>query len=148
MKREFNFHNIDVEVGDKEVKYVSKKATNGERRMLGSMVTHIKHIMAGVMEDYVYKLEVCNVHFPMTVSVEGDKMKIKNFFGEKVDRSSKISDNVDVKVNGSEIVVSSFDKEAAGQTAANMEKATKITNRDRRIFQDGIFITEKPGRNI
>jgi large subunit ribosomal protein L6 len=82
----------------------------------------------------------------MTVKIEGDKFKIKNFLGEKIERTAMICPNTKVSIKGNIVEVSSVDIEKAGQTAANIEIATKIRNRDRRVFQDGIFITEKPGR--
>ena len=90
----------------------------------------------------------CNVHFPMNVKAEKGKLIVKSFLGETTDRIAKILEGVKVEVKGNQVVVSGFNKETAGQTAANIEKATRLTGRDRRIFQDGIFITEKCGRVI
>jgi len=81
----------------------------------------------------------------MTLKLEGDKLKISNFLGEKISRVAQVLPNVEVEIKGNEITISSHNKESAGQTAANFEKATKVKGRDRRIFQDGIFITHKPG---
>jgi len=116
--------------------------------MIGTIWAHLKNMVKGVGEDYVYTLEVANVHFPMNVKAEGDKVTIKSFLGETTVRESRIMPNSKVDIKGSTITVTSHDIEAAGQTAANLEKATRLTGRDRRIFQDGIFITEKPGRKI
>lgn len=124
----------------------SDKATKRELKLVNSIIAHIHNMISGLEEEFVYKLEVCNVHFPMVVKVDGDDIKIKNFLGEKIDRHAKILPNVKVKVSGNNIEVSSPDVEAAGQTAARIEIATKIRNRDRRVFQDGIFITSKPDR--
>ncbi|MMZ70429.1 50S ribosomal protein L6P [compost metagenome] len=48
-----------------------------------------------------------------------------------------------VTVKGSDVIVEGIDIEAVGQTAANIERATKITGFDRRKFMDGIYIYEK-----
>ncbi|MFH0936330.1 MAG: 50S ribosomal protein L6 [Candidatus Woesearchaeota archaeon] len=84
----------------------------------------------------------------MNVSIKENNIIINNFLGEKIPRKAKILPNVKVDIQGDIIVLESNNKESAGQTAANIEQATRITNRDRRIFQDGIFITEKAGKSI
>ena len=84
----------------------------------------------------------------MNVSISGQELIIKNFLGESVPRKVTILPGADVKVNGTEIIVSGSDKEVAGQTAARIENLCRITNRDRRIFQDGCYIIEKAGKSI
>jgi large subunit ribosomal protein L6 len=49
-----------------------------------------------------------------------------------------------VEIRGQEVIVEGIDKEECGQTAANLEQATKIKDKDPRVFQDGIYIVEKP----
>jgi large subunit ribosomal protein L6 len=50
---------------------------------------------------------------------------------------------VKVTVKDRDIIVEGADLEAVAQTAANIEKATKIKDKDRRIFVDGIYIYKK-----
>ncbi|MCK5449828.1 50S ribosomal protein L6 [Candidatus Pacearchaeota archaeon] len=146
--KKFDIGKVLLEVSDNKVTISAKGATRRESKMIGTIWACIKNMIKGIEEDFVYNLEICNIHFPMNVKQEGDEIIIKSFLGETVKRVSKILPKVSVDIKGSNITVSSCDIEAAGQTAANLEKATRLTGRDRRIFQDGIFITEKPGRKI
>ena len=84
----------------------------------------------------------------MNVSINNEELIVKNFLGEKAPRILKIKPGVTAKVEGSDIIIESTNKELAGQAAADIEQLTRITNKDRRIFQDGIYITEKDGKKI
>ena len=137
---------VDVKVDGNVITFSAKAGNKNQFKTINSFAICTKNMFNGLDKEYVYNLEACNVHFPMSLKIEGSRLKIDNFLGEKVPRYSDILPNVKVDIKGVIITISSFDKEAAGQTAANMEKATKITKRDRRVFQDGIFITEKPSR--
>jgi len=148
-KKTFNLPNtIKIIKDNKNLKISAKKSTKRESKLIGTSVAHIENMINGMNEDFEYKLEICNIHFPMNVKIEGNKMIIKNFLGEKVDRFAKILPGVKVEVKANKVNISSHNREAAGQTAANVETATKVKGRDRRIFQDGIFLTEKCGRKI
>lgn len=147
-KRTFNPYKIIFEKKGDQIIIGSKKATKMEKKRINTITAHIKNMIRGVKEKFEYKLKVCFSHFPITVKVEGDEAIINNFLGGKIPKKLKIPKEVDVKIDRDIITVKSFDKELAGQTAANFETITKIKMRDRRIFQDGIFITEKNGRAI
>lgn len=123
-----------------------KKATKNEKKMIETIKAHIKNMILGLGKNFVYKLKICAVHFPMAVSIDKEKKEllIKNFLGEVKPRTAKILEGAEVKIDKDVIIIESHDTEIAGQTAANIEKATRVRNRDRRIFQDGIFITDKP----
>lgn len=146
--RKFDIGKIKASIKDNNIILTAKGATRRESKMIGTIWAHLKNMVKGFNENFVYELEICNVHFPMNVKMDGNKIIIKSFLGENTERISKILPNVNVDIKGNKITVSSNDIEAAGQTAANLEKATRLTGRDRRIFQDGIFITAKPGRII
>ena len=146
--KEIDKPGIKIHVKDGKIIIECKGAHREDNAFIKSLAAHLSNIFDGLHKPFVYELEICNVHFPMTAKVEGSKLIISNFLGEKEKRTANVLENVKVDIKGQKITVSSSDKAAAGQTAANIEKATKITKRDRRVFQDGIFITSKPGESI
>lgn len=135
---------VKIELADGEIKISREKSNKKNIAVIAALAAHLRNMIKGATGKFVYKLEICHVHFPMVVKVEGNKVVISNFLGEKKNRSAEIIDGVKVEVKGNEIIVSGNDIEKAGQTAANIEKATRVSKRDRRVFQDGCFITEKP----
>ena len=148
IKRIFNTNKIILEKKDNKISVGNKKATKSEKKMINTIISHVKNMIKGVQDKFEYKLKVCSSHFPISVEFKENEAIIKNFLGEKIPRKSKILEKVEIKIDNDIITVSSFDKELAGQTAANLEKATRIKTRDRRIFQDGIFIINKAGKKI
>tara|TARA_Y100000310_G_scaffold278642_1_gene297209 strand:+ start:24484 stop:25026 length:543 start_codon:yes stop_codon:yes gene_type:complete len=124
------------------------KATKREKTLIGAFESHIKNMVKGVQEPFVYNMKICSGHFPMNVQMSNQELIVKNFLGEAVPRKVTICAGAEVKVKGDQIVITSPDKEAAGQTAAKIESLCRITNRDRRIFQDGLYITNKAGKKL
>lgn len=147
-KRKFDVKKFTLEMEGNKIKVGSKKASKNEKRMINTIASHIRNMVKGMTEVYEYKLKVAYSHFPMNVEIKDKEAIIKNFLGEKIPRKLKLLDGANVKLDKDIITVTSFDKEIAGQTAANFEKATRIRGKDRRVFQDGIFITSKAGKEI
>ena len=114
-----------------------------KRALVGTIAAHIRNMIRGVKGGYRYKLKIIYAHFPMKVEVQGDKVVISNFLGEKAPRIAKILPGVTVRIEGQDVIVEGIDVEAVAQTAANIELATKVKDKDRRKFMDGIYIYEK-----
>lgn len=147
-KRTFNLAGLVFEKEGNNILIGHKKSTKNEKKMINTIAAHIRNMIKGVQKKFEYKLKVVFSHFPITVEVKGQDVLIKNFLGEKTPRKTKVPEGVDVNVDKDIITIDSADKELAGKAAANFETATRIRNRDRRIFQDGIFITSKAGREM
>ena len=147
-ERAFMINSLEFEKKDNKIIIGHKKATKKEKKLMNTLASHIRNMIIGVQKKFEYKLKVGFSHFPIKVELKEKEALIKNFLGEKIDRKSKIYNGVDVKIDKDIITVSSVDKESAGQVAANFEIATKIKGRDKRIFQDGIFIINKAGKEI
>lgn len=114
------------------------------KALVGTIASHVRNMIKGVTEGYRYKLKIVYSHFPINVKVVGREVIIENFLGEKAPRKAKIiGEDVKVSVQGDDVIVEGINIENVGQTAANIELATKIKGYDPRIFMDGIYIYER-----
>jgi len=139
---------VKINNENKEIVISSKKATKREKKLVYSFKAHLNNMIKGVLEPWVYKMKICTGHFPMNVSMQDDKLVVKNFLGEKFPRTLKIKQGANVSVKDKDVVVESCDKELAGNVASDIELLLTIKGRDLRKFQDGIYIVSKAGKEV
>ncbi|WP_330632320.1 50S ribosomal protein L6 [Halocatena halophila] len=140
------YPDVRVTVEDDTVRVETDEDDAKTHSTVGTFESHIRNMIHGVTEGWTYEMEVLYSHFPMQVSVEGDDVVISNFLGERADRRTPIHGDTDVSVDGESVTLSGPDIEAVGQTAADIEQLTRVTDKDPRVFQDGVYITQKPNR--
>ncbi|MDD5416368.1 MAG: 50S ribosomal protein L6 [Candidatus Aenigmarchaeota archaeon] len=134
---------IKIEKNGNEVKVSTTSDKRKVKAVVGTMIAYMKAMSAGVTEGYTYTMKIVYMHFPFTVKVSGKEVTVANFLGGKAVRKAKIVGETKVDIKGEDIFVSGINREEVGQTCGNLERATKIKNRDRRVFQDGIFLFTK-----
>lgn len=145
--RNFDLRRIKVIKNGKKVAVSCEYPRIKDKAMVGTIESHILNMFHGVLEGYEYKMKIVYSHFPIKVTVKGPTFVIENFLGERHPRKAKIVGDTKVVVKGDEVSLSGINIEDIGQTAANIELATKIRGFDPRVFQDGIYITHKGWRN-
>ena len=152
-KREFNLDNFSMKKEGNKIVIGNKKSTKNEKKLINTTASHLRNMIKGVQEKFEYNLLVCYSHFPISVEIKGNEATVKNFLGEKISRKVKLPEGIEIEVGKDSdkkipITIKSVNRESAGQAAANLERSTRISLRDRRVFQDGIFITNKAGREL
>ncbi len=116
------------------------------RATVGTFESHVANMIHGVTEGWEYTMEVFYSHFPMQVSVQGEEVVIENFLGERAPRRTPIRGDTEVSVDGEVLTIAGPSIEDVGQTAADIEQLTRVSGKDTRVFQDGVYITETPAR--
>jgi large subunit ribosomal protein L6 len=111
--------------------------------IINTVMSLISNMVTGVTKGYTYRLKIVYAHFPISVKTKGDQVLVENFVGERSPRVARIIGDCKVTVEGDDVVVKGISVEEVGQTAANMELATRIKKKDQRIFLDGIYLYQK-----
>ncbi|MFQ6085352.1 MAG: 50S ribosomal protein L6 [Candidatus Bathyarchaeia archaeon] len=141
--RDFSKMPVNIEGGRRAFRVWAEFPKKREAAIVKAVCSHLRGMFRGVTEGFTYKLKIVHVYFPMTVRVEGGRVVIENFCGERKPRVAKIVGDVKVEVQKDDIIVRGTNVEDVGQTAANIEQATKVKQKDPRIFLDGIYVYEK-----
>jgi len=141
LTRNLRYPQITVSVEDGEIVVGTMSRRRKITAMVGTIEAHIRNMITGVTEGFEYRMKVVYSHFPIQLKLGDEELEIKNFLGEKQPRTARIGKGVTVKIENDELILTGIDKEELGNTAANIEQATRVTNRRR----DEVWLTKQDG---
>ena len=141
--REMYYPNVSIAVAGTEFVVTTASERKKLLAVCGTFAAHVQNMCRGVTKGYQYRMRVVYSHFPIQLKLAGDRIEVGNFLGEKRSRYARIERDVKVALGSDEVTITGIDKEAVGKTAANIEHATRIRERDPRVFQDGVYIVER-----
>ena len=143
LTRDFSHTPISVYLEGKIITIQANWPRKREAALVGTVCSHIQNMITGVTKGYTYKLKIVFSHFPISVKVKEKTVVIENFIGERSPRVAKMMGDTRVSVNGEDVVIHGINVEDVSQTAANIEKATKVKRKDHRVFLDGIYVYDR-----
>ncbi len=143
LTRDFSHASISIELHGKTIRIWAEWPRKKEAALVSTICSHIQNMIIGVMKGFTYKLKIVFSHFPISAKVKNKNVLIENFTGERSSRKAKIMGDTQVKVQSEDIIIQGINLEDVGQTAANMEQATKVKKKDPRVFLDGIYVYER-----
>ncbi len=142
-RKDFDKVNVNIGVQGSRVVVSPFSTKKKDNVIINTALSHVNNMISGVTKGYTYRLKVVYAHFPISVKTKGNQILVENFVGERSPRVARIVGDCQVTIEGDDIIVKGVSVEDVGQTAANVELATKIRRKDQRIFLDGIYIYQK-----
>lgn len=136
-----------------EKNYVQVALWFANRKQLACVRTvcsHVENMIIGVTRGYLYKMRFVYSHFPINVATNAGYVEIRNFLGERRVRKVKLPEGVTYERSDDtkdEILLSGNDITQVSLTAAKIQQATNVRNKDLRKFLDGIYVSEKGPRD-
>jgi large subunit ribosomal protein L6 len=146
LSKDFSHTGLRLIMEGGTLRIVCFKKGKRSKAIAGTVAKTVRSMIEGVLHGYIVKLKIVYSHFPVTVKYDKSRglVSIHNFLGEKSPRVFKIPfENIEVQVSGQDITVTGLDKNEVAQVAAMFELATKIKDKDPRIYLDGIYVVEK-----
>jgi large subunit ribosomal protein L9e len=121
-------------------------ATRQQLACVRTVCSHLDNLFVGVTRGFLYKMRFVYSHFPINVSLTGNTVEIRNFLGEKRVRKVELLPGVNYVRTANvkdQIELSGIDIAAVSLTAARIQQATNVRNKDLRKFLDGIYVSDK-----
>lgn len=140
-KRIFDSPYAIVSISGNKVTVKNQKDNRRGKRVFETYAAHLMNMIKGVTKGFRYELQVVQGHFPTKVNVKGNQILIENFLGEKTPRVVIASPGVKARTaDGKVVFIEGADIEDVSHVAQAMETKTKIKSKDRRVFQDGVYL--------
>ncbi len=143
LTRDFSKSPISLQLDGRKIIVQASWPRKKEAALVGTVAAIVQNMIRGVTKGFTYKLKIVFSHFPISVKVKENTVSIENFTGERSPRLTRIIGDVKVTVKEDDVLVQGISLEEVSQTAANIERATKVKSKDPRVFLDGIFVYEK-----
>lgn len=143
LERTFPEPYAHLRIEGNEVVASTDLARKKARALVGTIIAHIRNMLIGVQYGYEYQLKIVFSHFPMSVDIKGREVFIKNLIGERGIRKAKLIGEVEAKATEDDVIISGINLEHVSQSAANIQNATRLRGKDRRVFLDGIYVLKK-----
>jgi len=140
--RRFNGALLSVSKHDNKIHIAQSNRRNLARKSafaVGTLAKELSNDMKGVQNYFEIRMETVFMHFPIILEAKGNTFTIKNIFGERKPRVARIVGSTKVEVKDKNVRVYGTKLDDVSQTAANIRLACKVTNKDDRVFQDGVY---------
>lgn len=130
-----------------EKHYVQVDLWFANRKQLACVRTvcsHVENMIVGVTRGFLYKMRFVYSHFPINVSTSSGNVEIRNFLGERRVRKVPLPEGVEYvrsEDTKDQIELSGIDILAVSLTAAKIQQATNVRNKDLRKFLVGKRLT-------
>ena len=134
---------VNVKVTDGSIVLDATGFRKRDYSILHTARSLVRNICEGLVSGYTIRMKVVFAHFPITVKVNGEKILVENFQGERAPRTAKVVGDTKVMPKGEDVVLTGYVWTHITQTAANIELKTRVKNKDHRVFLDGIYVYEK-----
>lgn len=134
---------VNLKVEGSTVMLSAQDARKRDYAILNTSRSLIRNLIEGIIEGYTIKMKIVYAHFPVTVKVDSGMVLVENFQGEHAPRRAKIIGNTKVTPKDDDVIITGAVLTDVTQTAANIQQATRIKNKDHRVFLDGIYVYDK-----
>jgi len=142
--------NMDIQLISTSDKVLLSVWQGGRKHVacLRTIKSLIQNMITGVTKGFAYKMRSVYAHFPINciIQEDGKALEIRNFLGEKIVRHVDMLDGVTViesKAQKDEIILEGNDVQNVSQSAASIQGACRVRNKDIRKFLDGVYVSEK-----
>ncbi|KAG0274866.1 hypothetical protein BGZ95_009400 [Linnemannia exigua] len=146
-----NFRHVEMDIVKLDTARLRLVVWHGKRKHVACLRTIrslINNMIIGVTKGYEYKMRFVYAHFPINVIIADDEksVEIRNFLGQKIVMKVPMLEGVTIfhsKDQKDEITLIGNDLGNVSQSAANIQQATTVKNKDIRKFLDGIYVSQK-----